>query len=106
MFFFAIAFAVFGAIIGSFLNVVVLRKGVLSLRGRSHCPSCGKDIAAYDLIPVFSWLILRGRCRFCGSRISIQYLLVEASSGILFALVGTALFPDFLISISSAATLF
>jgi leader peptidase (prepilin peptidase)/N-methyltransferase len=98
MLFFAIVFAVFGSIIGSFLNVLVLRKGVASLEGRSHCPSCGKNIAAYDLIPVFSWLILRGRCRHCGSRISVQYPLVEASTAILFALVGLASYPAFLFS--------
>jgi prepilin signal peptidase PulO-like enzyme (type II secretory pathway) len=93
-----IVFAVLGSIIGSFLNVVVLRKGVASLQGRSSCPSCGKGIAAYDLIPVFSWLILRGRCRNCESAISIQYPLVEGATAILFALVGAAAFPGFLFS--------
>lgn len=91
---FAVIFGLFGLIIGSFLNVVILRKGVRSLGGRSSCMSCGRELPWYDLIPVFSWLALRGRCRECGSRISIQYPLVEAASGILFALVGGALVPE------------
>ena len=92
---FALFFGIFGLIVGSFLNVVILRKGVTSLQGRSKCPACGKVIAWYDLVPVFSWICLRGRCHNCGSRISIQYLLVEASTGILFALVGGAPFLGF-----------
>jgi len=106
MLFVALVFAALGGIIGSFLNVVVLRKGVASLDGRSSCPSCGKIIAAYDLVPVFSWLILRGRCRNCESAISIQYPLVEAATAILFALVGTAAFPGFLLSGHDALVLF
>jgi len=105
MLFIILFFAVLGSIIGSFLNVVVLRKGVASLDGRSHCPSCGKTIAAYDLVPVFSWLILRGRCRNCGSRISAQYPLVEAATAVLFALIGAAAFPAFLLSLHGALTL-
>jgi leader peptidase (prepilin peptidase)/N-methyltransferase len=102
MLFVAIVFAIFGSIVGSFLNVLVLRKGVASLGGRSHCPSCGKDIAAYDLIPIFSWIFLHGRCRFCGSAISAQYPLVEGTTAILFAIVGTASFPAFLLSPQAA----
>jgi leader peptidase (prepilin peptidase)/N-methyltransferase len=83
----ALVFVAFGLSVGSFLNVFVLRKGVASLSGRSKCPSCGHIIAWYDLIPVFSWFILRARCRNCGSRISMQYPLVEASTGIIFGLV-------------------
>lgn len=98
MVFTAIAFAALGSIIGSFLNVLVLRKGVLSLSGRSHCPSCGKNIAAYDLVPILSWILLRGRCRYCGSAISWQYPLVELLTAILFALVGVAFFPAFFLS--------
>lgn len=97
-----LVFFVFGAIVGSFLNVLVLRKGVASLGGRSHCPACGKGIAAYDLIPIFSWLLLRGRCRYCGSKISVQYPLVEGATAILFAIIGTAAYPDFLIFGQSA----
>ncbi|KKW19939.1 MAG: Type 4 prepilin-like protein leader peptide-processing enzyme [Parcubacteria group bacterium GW2011_GWA2_51_10] len=81
-------FALFGLIVGSFLNVLILRNGVETLRGRSACLSCGRKIAWYDLVPVVSWIYLRGRCRFCGSRISLQYPLVELLTGILFGLVG------------------
>jgi len=105
MLFIALTFAVFGSIIGSFLNVVVLRKGVASLAGRSACPSCGHIIYWYDNIPIFSWLILRGRCRYCGSRISIQYPLVEALTAILFMLVGAAAYPAFLLSSYDALVL-
>lgn len=95
---FGFIFGAFGLIIGSFLNVVVLRKGVASLEGRSKCSSCGTMLRAFDLVPVFSWLFLRGRCRYCGSRISIQYPIVEATTAILFALVGASPFPPDLLS--------
>ena len=88
----ALMFGIFGLVVGSFLNVLILRHGK-SLTGRSHCTGCGKAIAAIDLIPVLSWLSLHGRCRMCGGRISIQYPLVEASTAILFALVGAAPLP-------------
>ena len=86
----AAIFALFGLIIGSFLNVLILRWGERSLSGRSVCMACGQRIAWYDLIPVFSWLALRGRCRACGQRISIQYPLVEASTAVAFAFIGTS----------------
>lgn len=87
---YALIAGLFGLIVGSFLNVVILRKGVRGLGGRSSCPQCGTPVAEYDLIPVLSWLILRGRCRHCGSRISVQYPLVEAATGIVFALIAGA----------------
>jgi leader peptidase (prepilin peptidase)/N-methyltransferase len=93
----ALFFGAFGLIIGSFLNVVVLRHGHKSLGGRSGCLSCGHQIAWYDNIPVISWLILGGRCRHCGSAISIQYPIVESVTGILFAVLGYALF-DFTVA--------
>ena len=86
-------FALFGAIIGSFLNVFVLRHGVKTLSGRSACASCGHELEAVDLVPILSWLLLRGRCRFCGSRISIQYPLVEATTAIVFAFIGATPLP-------------
>ncbi|MDP3965732.1 MAG: prepilin peptidase [bacterium] len=88
-----VIFGLFGLIIGSFINVVVLRSGARALSGRSGCMSCGKEIPWFDLIPVFSWLQLRGRCRACGSRISFQYPAVESTTGISFALVGGASLP-------------
>lgn len=83
-------FGLFGALVGSFLNVVILRRGARSLSGRSGCLSCTVQLKWYDLVPVFSWLMLRGRCRSCGSRISLQYPLVEALTAVLFGLVGGA----------------
>jgi leader peptidase (prepilin peptidase)/N-methyltransferase len=70
---------VLGLVVGSFLNVVIyrlpLKKSIV--RPRSFCPGCGKTIAFYDNIPVISFLLLRGKCRHCGSRISFRYPLVE-----------------------------
>ncbi|MEK7107280.1 MAG: prepilin peptidase [Patescibacteria group bacterium] len=85
-----IIYFVFGLIVGSFVNVVILRSGARALSGRSACMSCGVKIRWFDLIPVVSWLALRGRCRACGSRISIQYPAVELLMGAAFALVGSA----------------
>jgi len=70
---------VFGACIGSFLNVVIVRlpKGESIVRPRSRCPSCGAGIAWYDNIPVLSFLLLLGKCRRCKKSISPRYLLVE-----------------------------
>lgn len=74
---------IFGTIIGSFLNVVVLRfdTGASISRGRSKCFSCGKALSWYELVPLASFLAQRGRCRGCGSKISWQYPLVEAAGG-------------------------
>jgi Bacterial Peptidase A24 N-terminal domain len=80
-------FGMFGLIVGSFFNVVIIR-GTGALIGRSACMSCGKTLAWYDMVPVVSWFLLRGRCRTCGSALSIQYPLVEGATAILFALVG------------------
>ena len=76
----------FGSAIGSFLNVVSLRapKRKSIIKNRSHCPKCKHDLSAFDLIPVFSFLFLRGRCRYCKKKISWQYPLVEAATGIIF----------------------
>jgi leader peptidase (prepilin peptidase)/N-methyltransferase len=83
--------AVFGAVIGSFLNVVIHRlpRGQSVARGRSQCPSCGHTVAGYDNVPVLSWVLLRGRCRRCGWRIPIRYPLVEllAAAGAVGAVV-------------------
>jgi leader peptidase (prepilin peptidase)/N-methyltransferase len=81
--------AVGGAAIGSFLNVVIHRlprRESLS-SGRSHCPACGTQIAAYDNVPVISWLVLKGRCRHCGARISPRYPLIELLTAAAFAAV-------------------
>ncbi len=76
---------VFGAMIGSFLNVVVYRlpRRESLVRPASHCTSCGSAIKPYDNIPVLSWLLLRGRCRNCKAAISGRYPLVEALAALL-----------------------
>lgn len=89
MVFLLVATGVFGAIVGSFLNVVILRMNTgVSLGGRSHCFSCRTTLRWFELIPVLSFLFQRGRCRTCGSRISKQYVIVEAITAGLF--VGVA----------------
>jgi leader peptidase (prepilin peptidase)/N-methyltransferase len=107
---FALAAGLIGLVIGSFLNVVIHRLPVmmerdwaaqcaelkgeaapavepLSLaRPRSRCPHCGHQITALENIPVISWLVLRGRCKACAAPISLRYPLIEALTGLLFAL--------------------
>lgn len=77
-----------GLLIGSFLNVVVWRlpRGESLSHPASHCPVCDHPIRPYDNVPVVSWLVLRGRCRDCGTRISARYPLVELATGLLFGL--------------------
>ncbi len=91
--FFSIPYALFGLIIGSFLNVVILRHGARSLSGRSGCMSCGAPLKWYDLLPVVSWLLLRGKCRRCHAAISIQYPLVELTNAVLFGFIGGSILP-------------
>ncbi len=77
-----------GAIIGSFLNVVIIRGfRDQTLTGRSRCESCRKILSPLELIPIASFIIQKGRCRGCGSRLFWQYPLVEASAALLFTLV-------------------
>lgn len=73
-------FFVFGSLLGSFCNVVILRMaaGKSVIFPPSSCPACSHRLFAKDLAPVFSWLFLKGRCRYCGAPISPQYPLVEA----------------------------
>lgn len=81
-----IIFLVLGLSVGSFLNVVILRldkkKGILL--GRSECPKCGHRLRWYDLVPVFSFLLLRGKCRYCKHKISRLYPTVEILTAISF----------------------
>ena len=88
--------AVFGLIIGSFLNVVIWRlpRGESLNSPPSACPKCGARVKPYDNIPVLSWLLLRGRCRNCGEPISARYPLVEALTAVLAALVPIFLGAD------------
>ena len=85
-----IKFCVFvlGLVIGSFLNVVIYRlpRGLGFVRGRSFCPKCKHKINWFDNVPVISFLILKGHCRFCGRKISWRYPLIELLAGALFYL--------------------
>lgn len=89
-----------GALIGSFLNVVILRyntgKSIFGTRERSVCFSCSKKLEWYELVPVVSFCFLRGRCSVCKSRISWQYPLVEIMTGLIFVGIFAKNFPDFL----------
>ena len=82
----AVGAVLLGLCIGSFLNVCILRlpRDQSLLRPRSTCPHCKQPIAWRDNIPVFSWLWLRGKCRWCHQPISKQYPLIEALVGVLF----------------------
>ena len=83
----ALLFLVFGLVIGSFLNVVILRtQKQESLLGRSHCPFCKKTLGFMELVPILNFLALRGKCRFCATKISWQYPLVEFATALLFLL--------------------
>lgn len=80
-------FVMFGLVLGSFGNVLICRlPHHESIRGRSHCPRCKHTLSAWELIPLLSFLVLAGKCKKCSKPISWQYPLVEAMSGILFAL--------------------
>jgi leader peptidase (prepilin peptidase)/N-methyltransferase len=81
--------ALFGLLIGSFLNVVAWRlpRGQSLVKPRSQCPGCGTVVQWYDNVPVLSWLALRGRCRGCGERISARYPIVEAITAVLYVAV-------------------
>lgn len=77
---------ILGLIIGSFLNVVIYRlpQGESIVYPSSKCPNCGHKLSPLELIPVFSYLLLRGKCKSCGANISIRYPIIELSTGIIF----------------------
>lgn len=80
---------IIGCCIGSFLNVVALRlqKEEEFIRGHSHCAKCLHELSWKDLIPVISWMWLRGKCRYCGRNISHRYWVVEVVSGCMFMIM-------------------
>lgn len=82
-----------GLAVGSFLNVLLLRfpKGISVIFPASHCPKCSHKLAWRDNVPLVSYVILYGRCRFCKGAISIQYPLVELGTGVLFSLAAVPL---------------
>lgn len=77
---------IFGSVIGSFLNVVILRtpRHESIVTEPSHCFSCGHRLAWYDMFPIFSWIFLRGKCRYCGSPISPRYMIIEFITAITY----------------------
>jgi len=96
---FFIGFFIFilGSIVGSFLNCVIYRLETNKsfLRGRSFCPRCHHQLGFWDLIPILSFVFLRGKCRYCGEEISLQYPIVEASTAIVFLAVFNFQFSGF-----------
>jgi hypothetical protein len=89
-----LVFACFGALIGSFLNVVLWRvpRGESIVSPGSHCPHCETPLRPYELIPIVSWVALRGRCRTCHEPIAFRYPLVELVTAVVFAVVALLLF--------------
>lgn len=85
----------FGAAIGSFLNVVIWRmpRGEQISKGRSHCPHCSKELIAIDLIPVLSFVLQKGRCRYCSKRITARYPIIELTTAGLFTIAYFLLIP-------------
>jgi prepilin signal peptidase PulO-like enzyme (type II secretory pathway) len=85
--YFLIAAAMLGAIAGSFINALSYRFNTgRGMGGRSYCDTCGHTLGVFDLVPIFSYLFLRGRCRYCRAKISVQNLLVEVAAAALSAL--------------------
>jgi len=97
-----------GVMIGSFLNVVIYRlnSGKSIVKGRSICMTCNKDLRWYELIPLFSYLIQKGKCRRCFMRISPQYPLVEFLTGLIFLLIAIKFYPLLYISLPMYFLLF
>lgn len=88
-------FGLVGLMIGSFLNVVIYRlpHGETIVHGRSHCPNCGHSLSGLDLVPVFSFLFLGRRCRYCKAPISWRYMIIELSVGIFFTAAAAFIKP-------------
>lgn len=90
--YYAVFSLLFGIVLGSFLNVVIYRlpAGRTISKGRSNCMTCGHTLAAKDLVPLFSWLFLRGKCRYCGAPIASRYAKIESLNGVVFFLTALA----------------
>jgi leader peptidase (prepilin peptidase)/N-methyltransferase len=104
---------VLGALIGSFLNVVIWRvpRGLSIVHPGSACPSCGHQITSAENIPIVSWLALHGRCSSCRGRISARYPMVEAATAALFILMAwtvgfTPILPLWLYMAAAGTALF
>lgn len=109
-YFYTLFFFIFGSLLGSFSNVVVLRMAISKsvIFPPSACPKCDHQLHAIDLVPIFSWLSLRGKCRYCKAPISIQYPLVESFMAIIisFSFYKTGLDLQFIWLASSMAIWF
>ena len=91
---FVILLGVLGVVVGSFVNVVAIRVPIgHSLNGRSHCPACSHVLGAADLVPIASWMALRGHCRHCRAPVSSSYAVVEAACGAVFVLLAVHFGP-------------
>jgi len=90
-----------GLLIGSFLNVIIdrLPRGESFLTGRSYCDNCKHTLSWKDLVPLFSFIVLKGKCRYCKTRLSYQYPLLEVTTGSFFALTFYFFTPSTLLSI-------
>ena len=90
--YYAVFSLLFGIVLGSFLNVVIYRlpAGRTISKGRSNCMTCGHTLAAKDLVPLFSWLFLKGKCRYCGAPIASRYAKIESLNGVVFFLTALA----------------
>ncbi len=87
MFFYLTVF-LFGVSFGSFLNCIIYRLEINSKpKGRSYCPKCKHTLSYKDLVPIFSYILLKGKCRYCHKKISLEYPLVEFTTGVLFVIV-------------------
>ncbi|MCL1881910.1 MAG: prepilin peptidase [Oscillospiraceae bacterium] len=102
----SIILLIYGSIIGSFLNVVIYRTPQKEqvVKGRSHCMSCEHTLAWYDLFPIFSWVFLGGKCRYCKVKISGRYAFVELLCGISYIIAFLVL--GFTLSLLFAVVLF
>ena len=80
---------ILGTVIGSFLNVCIYRipEGLSIVKPRSRCGTCGQTLTAVDMVPILSWVFLKGKCRTCGAKIAARYPMVEALEGLLFVAV-------------------
>jgi prepilin signal peptidase PulO-like enzyme (type II secretory pathway) len=96
MVFFGSLIFIFGICVGSFLNVLIVRLAAEEqvTRGRSHCVKCGHNLVWQDLVPILSFLWLKGKCRYCRKKISWQYPIVEIATGSLFVFLVLRVFPE------------
>lgn len=103
---FAVIFFILGSVVGSFLNVIAYRVPIKEslIKGRSHCTTCGKQILNRDLIPIFSWIFLGGKCRYCKEKISPRYMIVELLTALSY--LGAFLVFGFTVKLAYAAVLF